>query len=471
MNALVKVNANSTIHDSTPRLRKGPLRWLVWIACVPLGFILVVLFFLSVREYRASLSLQNQIALWNHQGVPYDNASMDAWYRKNTFEEGAAEWMKIMDCVTATSSDEFLERLPIVGQRRLPDSLDPNAVWEDEPLVAEYLKEVDPILKQIRRANHYPTPIRFPIDFQGFHTLLPHIEESRAIARLLQLDFEYAFYHRDAGRALQDLHLMTYSANTIDSGLFLVGNLVVAASTSIKRHAIRRSMEHDFWDKTQLEELRDILGPPRYSPEKWKFLFDGEYGMCFDAILRGDVSELIYNEADRSIIGWLPIMPSGKMQLVQYYNNIKDLRDQTLSQLKESASALEEKMLSESGSFDLSGSAIWKRLLAPGINTHYCHHMENDENDRRLTLTTIALRQFKQTEGRWPNRLAELERFGLGAEVYTTVNGGILGYEVTDDVAYVWSFTSFKETKVPDVRPRRDPQEVSDWFPPLSTLR
>jgi hypothetical protein len=97
--------------------------------------------------------------------------------------------------------------------------------------------------------------------------------------------------------------------------------------------------------------------------------------------------------------------------------------------------------------------------------------MENDENDRRLTLTTIALRQFKQTEGHWPNRLAELERFGLTSEDYTTVNGGILGYEVTDDVAYVWSFTSFKETKVPEDRPRRDPQEVSDWFPPLSTLR
>lgn len=248
---------------------------------------------------------------------------------------------------------------------------------------------------------------------------------------------------------------MGYTAKMIDSGQFLVGDLVVGALTMMKHESIRRSLEQDFWNGSKLEEIRKVLGEQRYSPEKWNVLFSGERAMIFETVLRGNFNELAASP-EQSFLRWIPILPSGRLKFFKCYDNLKALGQQKLSQLVLVSTTLENQIFRDTSYTD--GSTILAGLLFPAI-TAYSAAVEREENDRRMTLTTIALRQFKLAEGRFPNRLSELEKFGLSSEDYSTVNGGMLGYELTDNVAHVWSYKYSHEKRVPNVRPQRNVED------------
>jgi hypothetical protein len=69
-----------------------------------------------------------------------------------------------------------------------------------------------------------------------------------------------------------------------------------------------------------------------------------------------------------------------------------------------------------------------------------------------LFASGAALRQFKHQEGHWPTRLSELEKVGLTPTNYSTVNRGVLSYEVTDGVAYLWGSDLVGDSPVASAR-------------------
>ena len=85
--------------------------------------------------------------------------------------------------------------------------------------------------------------------------------------------------------------------------------------------------------------------------------------------------------------------------------------------------------------------------------------MVRHEDWRRLTRTAIAVKQFQQQEGRWPTRLAELNKVSLVPTDWTTVSYGTLGYDVDGETAWVWSYPDKLES-VPPQRPEYTVQEL-----------
>ena len=60
------------------------------------------------------------------------------------------------------------------------------------------------------------------------------------------------------------------------------------------------------------------------------------------------------------------------------------------------------------------------------------------EQTRRWTLTAIALRQYQQQHGSWPQQLSDLETLGLKFADYSNLKGEMFGYEVDGETAYLW---------------------------------
>ena len=183
-----------------------------------------------------------EIARLQAAGEPVDNETLARWFQAGSSQEGTAAWREILVAVEQVSSGETVSSFPIMGMGKLPENLVPGGDWPDEPRIAEFLREVRPLITQIEQAGRYPTPVWQPMAFQGFSTPLPEIQASRRISGLLQLEVRHALYHRDTERALRGLAAMQATAAAFDWDFCMVVDLVGMALRGIHRDAIRQSL-------------------------------------------------------------------------------------------------------------------------------------------------------------------------------------------------------------------------------------
>lgn len=437
---------------------RGWLRFLVIAACVPTIGLIVGGVLVGAREISAASQLRQKVNELRQAELPYDNATFAQWYSKHTRPEGADAWVQTLDAVSATSQLGAVDSLPIVGSAKELRELDPKAEWRDETRVKEYLTEMQGLIQQVHQLQKWPTPVQLPLQFNGSATLLPHFQEARSLSRLLQLDFEYAFYRGEFDRAQQDLVSMGTVAKAIDNELCLVVDLIAAALKQTQYFAIQRSLVTDAWSTDKLPELRQIVGHTRYSSNKWKTLFTCERAMFGDDVNSGDLTRV----ADNAEASFIPLLSSGRLRIFAAYDDVISIGNEDLAALKSASRNVVARQANRIATWDVDGASFWLKMLFPSIEA-MARALENEESNRRLTLTAIALRQFKHQEGKWPSRLSDLAKVGLTPADCRTVNRGDFGYEVSEDVAYVWSCSFTQDEPVSDSRPSPSMEYDSPW--------
>jgi len=161
----------------------------VWLAMTPFVVLLLIAVYRGVQEWRADQAIQLQIDKWAKADVPYDNASLQKLYLKRTFPEGNEDWARAIRLSQWGYGMDFSNQLPYLGNESKPPAvLVPDRdidQWTDEALVAGYLDEMQPWIDLVERASKHPTPVQFPMDFQGFSiasTLIPKTTLARRCA-------------------------------------------------------------------------------------------------------------------------------------------------------------------------------------------------------------------------------------------------------------------------------------------------
>jgi hypothetical protein len=360
--------------------------------------------------------------------------------------------VQILDSVSATSQLGAVEDLPIVGSGKELAELDPQAEWRDEPTIKEYLAEMQGLIQETHQLKQWPVPVQLPIEFHGVQTLLPHHQQARSVTRLLQLDFEFAFYHKEFERAMQDLRSIGTVAKALDTDICLIVDFVVSATAAVQHNEIQRSLLTENWPAESLIELREILSQSRYSSTKWKALFNCERAMLADDLATGNLSK-ITGKMEASVV---PLLQTGQLRIFEAYEDLINVGNADLAALKSTSKLAIEKVFRHDATFDVDGSSLLIGTMLPNVEA-MARAMENEESNRRLTLTAVALRQFKHQQGRWPSRLSELEKVGLTPADFSTVNRGAFGYEVTDGAAYLWGSDVTGDLPVASTRPNEDP--------------
>jgi hypothetical protein len=449
MNATLSLNNPSLRTPVASKTSRGWVRWLIIAVSIPLGLAAIVAAIIGVRELDASRKIGALIADLKRSGEPVDDATMSAWYKAHTHAEGSDAWLQVISTVESITPIADVGQLTIVGSGKEVPSLDPNQPWADESAVADFLKEMEPVLQKIHQLSDYPTPVQFPLEFQGVGTLLYEYQAARSVQRMLQLDCEYAYSHGQAARAMQDLRSMVLLCKALESDICLVSDLVVVACKGVALRTIQRTLEVDEWSNKELEELRSLSGQPHFSPEKWSRLFSGERGMMAEIIVSGSVQELL---ASHGSAPPMPLLQSGRLKLLESYGPVQKLGHSNLESLYQSTMRFQTGMFGRDATWDSDVSMFYLGSLF-GSAPQVAKALQNTEDDRRLTLTAIALRQFKKSEGRWPSKLNELEKVGLTSSEYNTLTAGELGYSVEEKVVHLWRHDHFRETRVSGVRP------------------
>ena len=407
----------------------------VWLALTPFILMLVFFGYRGFQEWRADQAIQQQIAQWDKAGVPYDNDTLQMSYVKGTFPEGLADWDRVIRLTAWGSRTKSYSQLPYLGSEGKPPEVlvpdDNNDQWADEALVAGYLDEMQPVIDLIEQASTHPTPVRFPMHFQGFNTLLPHIQSSRSIARILWLDCDYAYSKNNTQRALRDLSLMQSTIDAFESRDFLVSLLVTNAIHGMRLRSVRRTLTHCVWDESQLAALRESMSADEDIVAPFREALSKERALSFVSLKEAESLKEIYGLTGQSKrVANDSILPSDLLLLIEQYNKLIAAGDDSIPQWVKRAEELDRRL-------DADHPNSIAALLLPA--TQQCIGAGiRLEQTRRWTLTAIALRQYQQQHNSWPKRLSDLEAVGLKFADYSNMKGEMFGYEVDGETAYLW---------------------------------
>lgn len=431
--------------------RSGFLSWKIWvgIAATPLVIALVAAIALGLYEWRAASEFQKKITAYEQAGEPYDDTSLDAWYQAGTHKEGTQAWL---DIISAMQISNIAEDLPILGSDQpLPSELRSGSEWGDAENIDGFLSLMSPVRKQILEALKFPKPVYFPIEFRGVDTLLVHLQEARSIPRLLQLDFEYAYYKGDTRRAMEDLDAMQEVSKVIDAPGFLISELITAAMRGMYTESILRSLTHNQWSEADLEKLLSDLKPPHYTPERWKNCIHGERAWS------GTFTSRDLRVGEQMALTLFPLTPSGRLKHLIWMDELAELHRVPLASLKKAGRELNERIRDRLSGPSFDGSAVYLGIVFPAVESVAAAFVRT-EDTRQWARVAVAIRLYQLRNQQWPTSLSELKEVGLGPADVQLVEGGRFGYEVEEGAAYLWT-TDFRTGELSLERPDDAPQD------------
>lgn len=427
--------------------RAGLLSWRVWIAIAvtPLFIGCLAAIGFGIYEWQASSKLAARYESYKQAGEPYDNASLDAWYRARTHTEATQDWL---DIISAMQVDKVLDDLPVFGiEKSLPAELRAGSDWGDAQSVGSFINASEPLRAKILQALELPKPVYLPIEFNGSQTLLPHLQESRQIQRFLLLDFEYAYYQGNTKRAMEDLVAMQKFVKVMDAPATLVMELVTIALNGVHLVCVQRSLTNSQWNEAELQQLLSDLQPVYYQPERWRDCIQGE--RAFGASLTA--ADFDSSGSGRVAINLFPLMPSGKLKILDAMDEMTGLYQVPLSSLRSSAVKLQTRIQEQMAGPSFDGAALYMGLILPSMDA-IASAFARAEETRLWTRAAVALRLYHLQKKEWPASLMDLKEVGLGPADLQLVEGGRFGYEVEDGVAYLWS-TDYRDFKLSPERP------------------
>src|SRR5690606_30729517 len=119
------------------------------------------------------------------------------------------------------------------------DVVAPDQPWDAEGVAKRYSVDAQAILSELEELLAKPATVWQPIIFDDYQTLLPELQQTRSLARLLTTEFAVAYHSGDHERALHSLSLMRQVAEAFDWQMFLVGDLIHLAHLGHHRGLIR----------------------------------------------------------------------------------------------------------------------------------------------------------------------------------------------------------------------------------------
>jgi hypothetical protein len=451
------MNTKTDSVRSTPTRR----RWLFWGVLLPIILLFAAITSQGIRQWQAANRFEAEIAQIRASNLPIDNASMARWFREMTRTEGASAWGEVLLALeTAIAPIDNPERMPFVGTGDPIAVPDPDRQWPEEKQVGEYLRWIGPTIEKIHQAVELPKPVWLPIEFRGFQTPLAELQSSRSVTRHLQLEVEHALYQKESERALRGITSLRGVADAFDWQICLVGDLVHRTHAIAYLATIRRSMAYGLWGEAEIDRIDSQLAPrdPFQITERWRRVFIGERAMLLSSL--NDAAMTDYN-ADEFGAAAMKVagLPTVKVGLLEKYFLMLRIADGPLAGLPDRANELELWLTQKGSAFDLT--TRWTSMWLPAIRA-YSQSIIREEDDRRVTRTSLAVKKYQIREGNWPQDLAALDGIGLPASERVTVGGKPLGYQVDGDAAWVWGPDTSSRAARPEVLPERpDPADES----------
>lgn len=389
------------------------------------------------EQVEASLEAEN-ISI----GTTLDHAVMARWNDANSSKDHTATWLRVLSA-TNTLNDEYGG--PFAWFSRDDDDAEvydaivaPGEPWEVAPIIADYRRDAEPIVAELRTMLDGNGRVWVPTVYEGVTTRLPEAQATRDVARLLRYSFAGAIHAGDNDAAIELLRIgdRLFGPGVETSGM--VEELIRMACYGVMQESLRQSLATNVWSEAELESISQLIRKPFDWPAHWKSTIDGETWMVLPFLSQprglGGMNELPFET------GSVTIAPSVAMDWIAEMQLLARRRDVQSRWGLESLQADEVRMRYRNN----SPVEMDQWLQTPVMNTGWLINaftpasgslaaaFVRQSNEIRWTRTVLAMRLFEVRNGYFPESLAELTTVGLQASAMRDFDGYPFAWEAAD---------------------------------------
>ena len=342
-------------------------------------------------------------------------------YESATSKEQTERWKRILD------AGDYLSGRPYMALIKKQEDDEYQLVpqgddWVLAAPVERLATEAEPVLAEIDLLlNEVDKPIWLPIQFSGYSTLLPEVQESRNIATLVRHDFQNAFHQGDTDRAMKDLQrLELFFGDALVEPQYIVTCLARQASQRIRFELIRKSLAHEFWTEPQLEQLDKMLARPFDADRAWQGAILSEANEAFH--LAGQHRFADGGDSKAFAKDWISPAPSGLLTYVAHIEKIAQTQNVGTLQHVRNVMDINAEFFRRQGRSDSSLGSTDRLVQMPIVDAAQffnnlmpsfevvARQFMNLAGERRWTRTAVALKRYQVKFGEFPDSLEALSK-------------------------------------------------------------
>lgn len=448
------------VEHRSPKKRR--VRWKLVFAIFAVPFaVLVGLVFLvrigyTIRESRGRAAMQVELQRLGESGLPVDDETMEHRYSSRTSDTQTDAWLGIFETV---KSDDFKQSY--AGVPLLDGSLEYDAttsildIDQESPefqASLRFTQQQAQLVAEIRQLAVEPTPVYFPILFQSLETLLPEIQDSRLLVKMLYTDANVAIHLGNADRAIDDIVAIYGVSEHVRAVPGAVPHLTAMAHRSLALELINEACERDLFAIEQLRVLDSKVLPFCDIGDKWQRVMVEEMALSLPLFSN---PAMTMDKPGRV----LPARGHDAIHFIDLMKSSLQVPTEDLDEFMDGALELEDKQKSLT-------SGVWGRidciltgLISPAFSL-LASVFINDAQNHRLARVAISVRLFARTQGKLPTKLEDLPGYELLAK---PAGERPFGYKVEEDRAVLWGNRfSEKQRSVEATPPKQDqPEQVN----------
>ncbi len=385
------------------------------------------------RHAIANRRFQEQKADLVARDLPIDNASL-AVYRERMMDKSKSErWVQILETVESEPFNQSATHLPIIGVPEDEQPFVPGQPWAHAEDVAEFLEQWSSLRKDIHEVTEQTESIWTYTEFDSFSTLLPYIQSTRSVARLLTLEHLDALRRNDREQAYHSLLGLIGVARAIETEPLMVSQLVHLATLGVAQQQLKLSLEADMLDDQQLHTILNQLQQIPPFGDRFRWAIYGERAMVLPAF-----------ENPSSLDDSLPATgarPIDALAALEVYAGMEAIDTDSLESFMADTMGVEQNFTQRQEQAGLlrKYDTLLTNLVVPAlgaVSTAYTRL----EMQTRIAKTAIGLRLYEHRFDRWPLSLDELSQLDTDLGSLQPLGPQPFGFRIVDGEAVLWGF-------------------------------
>ncbi len=413
---------------------------------LPLSVVILGILLWYGRESSAKSRLKARIANITKKGYPVDDASLDTYYKDRTDAANTEAWLAVLSTMTSQDFSASTKGVALLGadvEAEIP--ILPDEEWKEEEDSLAFLEKWKSLHSEVIRLSIDAKPVRFPIVFDSFGTLLQQTQEMRQAARLLLLRGRVGLRARDSVVVRDAIDGMLGVSRVNAGEPILVSQLVSIAIDSMALELLKDSLKVDALNADDLQSLLPKVLATVNLGKEWENAIVGERAIALP----------VFADPSKARSFGVTSVPGRSRDALFYLDLIQGILELPANDLKEfkvKLQAVEAKMTEQANAswitkFDSILTLQTTPAFAAAADAFIRRALQH-----RMAALAIGLRLYEDRHGKFPNSLNDLSDLPMEVKPLGPTQERSLGYRVDGSDAKLWG-GSFQDAFAIPVNP------------------
>lgn len=385
----------------------------------------------TLREWQGQWKLSQVIEDLKSKGISTNSEAIELAYHANTSDTDTQAWLDLLAKIDSVEFKEAAQGVPnfdsSVEIDEWGDSFDTSANWKYAQVSIPFVERQQGLVHRIRELAAAPQPVRFPIRFASLNTLLPEVQSSRGLARLLWLDAQVALHLGDSQRALDDFLALHNLSRHVEAVPFAISILVSKSFKGMALTIAQEGIEQDFFSDQQLQDIDDVLARNCDIGDEWNAYCERELGMCIPVFLD---PALASEKSGKP----LPARGHDAIYFIDMMTHLADIPTEDWELFYKTVSQQNVKFNEDVRSWRGRVDLVLTGLFVPALTSLSISSIDRAQHYRQAR-HGVALRLFQHKHGEFPQSLTELPPFDRDMRAFKQQS---FGYVLAPDGATLW---------------------------------